>query len=110
MTEEPELFSGLSASMRIGNLPLVAHDLAARRAGVTPLNVPCSVLFPALIVIASIDTYSLNRNAYDVLVISGLLAYVLNRCGCEPAPLLLGFVLGPLCGGEPAPGPADLTR
>jgi hypothetical protein len=62
------------------------------------LRVPYSVLFPAIIAFSAVGCYSLGLNAYDVLAVAlfGVLGYFLIRMGCEPAPLLLGFVLGPL--------------
>jgi TctA family transporter len=62
------------------------------------LRIPYPVLFPMIILFAAIGTYSLNFNAFDVyaIVFFGLLGYILIKCGCEPAPMLLGFVLGPL--------------
>jgi TctA family transporter len=62
------------------------------------LTIPYKVLFPAIIAFAGIGTYSLNLNAFDIYAIAffGVLGYALIKLGCEPAPLLLGFVLGPL--------------
>jgi putative tricarboxylic transport membrane protein len=62
------------------------------------LRVPYGVLFPAIIAFSAVGCYSLGLNAYDVLAVAlfGVLGYFLIRMGCEPAPLLLGFVLGPL--------------
>jgi TctA family transporter len=96
--DEPELFWGLIASMWVGNLLLVVLNLPLIGVWVRMLQVPYQVLFPAIIVFASIGCYSLGLNAWDVYLIAGLgvIAYLLIRWGCEPAPLLLGFVLGPL--------------
>ncbi len=96
--EEPALFWGLIASMWVGNLLLVLLNLPLIGLWVRMLTVPYDVLFPAIIAFASIGCYSLGLNAWDVFVIaaSGVLGYALIRWGCEPAPLLLGFVLGPL--------------
>ena len=96
--DEPELFWGLIASMWIGNLLLVVLNLPLIGLWVRMLRVPYQVLFPAIIVFASIGCYSLGLNAWDVYLIAGvgLVGYLLIRWGCEPAPLLLGFVLGPL--------------
>ena len=96
--DEPELFWGLIASMWVGNLLLVVLNLPLIGVWVRMLQVPYQVLFPAIIVFASIGCYSLGNNAWDVYLIAGLgvVAYLLIRWGCEPAPLLLGFVLGPL--------------
>ncbi|MDR7278431.1 TctA family transporter [Catenuloplanes atrovinosus] len=98
INDEPALFWGLIASMWIGNLLLLLLNLPLIGIWVRLLRVPYQVLFPMIVLFAVIGTYSLGFNAYDVYAIAffGLLGYVLIRCGCEPAPLLLGFVLGPL--------------
>jgi putative tricarboxylic transport membrane protein len=96
--EEPALFWGLVASMWVGNLLLVLLNLPLIRIWVQLLTVPYNMLFPAIVAFACIGTYSLNLNAFDVFAIAffGILGYLLIKLGCEPAPLLLGFVLGPL--------------
>ncbi|MEU4695081.1 tripartite tricarboxylate transporter permease [Actinoplanes sp. NPDC023714] len=96
--DEPALFWGLIASMWIGNLMLVLLNLPLIGIWVRLLRVPYQVLFPMIVLFAVIGTYSLAFNAFDVYAIAvfGVLGYVLITCGCEPAPLLLGFVLGPL--------------
>jgi putative tricarboxylic transport membrane protein len=96
--DEPVLFWGLIASMWIGNLLLVALNLPLIGIWVRMLRVPYWALFPAIVLFASIGTYSISRNIADVLMVAvfGLLGFVLLKAGCEPAPLLLGFVLGPL--------------
>jgi TctA family transporter len=98
MTEQPALVWGLIASMWIGNVLLVLLNLPLIGLWVRMLSVPYSVLFPVIVVFACIGTYSLGQNPYDVLAVAvfGVLGFVLIRAGCEPAPLLLGFVLGPL--------------
>ena len=95
---EPELFWGLIASFWVGNLLLVLLNLPLIGLWVRMLKVPYRVLFPAIIAFSTIGCYSLNLNAFDVFAIAvfGLLGYVLIRVGCEPVPLLLGFILGPL--------------
>ena len=96
--EEPALFWGLIVSMWIGNLLLVMLNLPLIRIWVKLLTIPYGILFPAIIAFACIGTYSLNQNAFHVFGIAffGILGYALIKLGCEPAPLLLGFVLGPL--------------
>jgi putative tricarboxylic transport membrane protein len=98
ITDEPALFWGLIVSMWVGNLFLVLLNLPLIGIWVKLLTIPYKVLFPAIIAFAAIGCYSLGLNAYDVYAIAffGLLGYFLVRLGCEPAPLLLGFVLGPL--------------
>jgi TctA family transporter len=98
INDEPALFWGLIASMWIGNLLLLLLNLPLIGMWVQMLRIPYPVLFPMIILFAAIGTYSLNFNAFDVyaIVFFGLLGYILIKCGCEPAPMLLGFVLGPL--------------
>jgi putative tricarboxylic transport membrane protein len=98
ITDEPALFWGLIASMWIGNVLLVLLNLPLIGIWVRMLRIPYQVLFPMIVLFAVIGAYSLGMNEYDVYAIAvfGILGYVLIRCGCEPAPLLLGFVLGPL--------------
>ena len=98
ITEQPALFWGLIASMWVGNVLLVMLNLPLIGLWVRLLTIPYQVLFPAIIVFAAIGTFSLGFNPWHVYAIAffGILGYVLIKCGCEPAPLLLGFVLGPL--------------
>jgi TctA family transporter len=98
IVDEPALFWGLIVSMWIGNLLLVMLNLPLIGIWVKMLTIPYNVLFPAIVAFACIGTYSLNLNAFDVYAIAffGILGYFLIKLGCEPAPLLLGFVLGPL--------------
>ena len=98
MTDEPELFWGIIVSMWVGNLMLVILNLPLIGLWVKMLTIPYRVLFPAIIAFASIGTYSINLNAFDIyaIVALGIIGYVLVKLGCEPAPLLLGFVLGPM--------------
>ena len=98
INDQPALFWGLIASMWVGNLLLVLLNLPLIGLWVRLLTVPYGVLFPAIIAFAAIGCYSLGLNKFDVFAIAvfGVLGYALIRWGCEPAPLLLGFVLGPL--------------
>jgi TctA family transporter len=98
INDEPELFWGLIVSFWIGNLFLVLLNLPLIGLWVKMLTIPYRVLFPAIIGFSVIGTYSLSLNAYDVYAIAffAILGYILIKLGCEPAPLLLGFVLGPL--------------
>jgi putative tricarboxylic transport membrane protein len=97
-TEQPALFWGIIASMWIGNLMLIVLNLPLIGLWVKLLTVPYYVLFPIIMAFCSIGVYSVNSNAYDLFAVAffGLLGYVLVKLRCEPAPLLLGFVLGPL--------------
>ena len=98
INDEPELFWGLIVSFWIGNLFLVLLNLPLIGLWVKMLTIPYRWLFPAIIGFAVIGTYSLSFNAFDVYAIAffAVLGYTLVKLGCEPAPLLLGFVLGPL--------------
>jgi putative tricarboxylic transport membrane protein len=96
--EQPALFWGLVVSMWVGNLMLVLLNLPLIGIWVRLLRVPYRVLFPAIVAFACIGTYAINQNVFDIyaIVLFALLGYVLVKLGCEPAPFLLGFVLGPL--------------
>jgi putative tricarboxylic transport membrane protein len=97
-TDQPALFWGIIASMWIGNLMLVVLNLPLIGLWVRLLKVPYHILFPIIMAFCSIGVYSVNSNVYDLFAVAGfgLLGYVLLKLRCEPAPLLLGFVLGPL--------------
>jgi putative tricarboxylic transport membrane protein len=98
MTSNPELFWGLIASMWLGNLMLIVLNLPLIGIWIKLLTVPYRFLFPAIVVFCCIGTYSLNNNSFDVFLTAGfaLLGYVFYKLSCEPAPLLLGFILGPM--------------
>ena len=98
INDEPALFWGLIVSMWVGNLMLVLLNLPLIGIWVRMLTIPYRILFPAIIVFAAIGTFSLGFNPWHVYAIAffGVLGYALIKLGCEPAPLLLGFVLGPL--------------
>ncbi len=97
-TEQPALFWGIIASMWVGNVLLVLLNLPLIGLWVKLLTIPYYFLFPAILAFASIGVYSINSNAFDLYAMAffGLLGYVLAKLDCEPAPLLLGFVLGPM--------------
>ena len=98
INDQPALFWGIIASMWIGNILLVLLNLPLIGLWVKMLSIPYRALFPAIVLFACIGCFSINQNIYDVFAIAffGVVGYVLIRFGCEPAPLLLGFVLGPL--------------
>jgi TctA family transporter len=98
MQERPELFWGMIASMWIGNLLLIVLNLPLIGIWVRLLTVPYRLLYPAILVLCCIGIYSLNNSVVDVglAILFGLLGYVLIKLHCEPAPLMLGFVLGPM--------------
>ena len=98
INDQPALFWGIIASMWIGNVLLVLLNLPLIGLWVKLLSIPYRALFPAIVLFACIGCFSINQNIYDIYAIGffGIVGYVLIRFGCEPAPLLLGFVLGPL--------------
>lgn len=98
MTSKPDLFWGLVASMWLGNLMLVILNLPLIGMWIKLLTIPYRFLFPAILMFCCIGSYSLNNAPIDVYMagLFGLLGYVLAKLDCEPAPLLLGFVLGPM--------------
>jgi putative tricarboxylic transport membrane protein len=98
MTTRPDLFWGLIASMFIGNVMLVIINLPLIRIWVALVKLPYRLLYPAIITFASIGVYSVGNSTFDVFafVLCALLGCVLAKLECQPAPLLLAFVVGPL--------------
>src|SRR5215216_7411884 len=98
MNEKPELFWGLIASMWVGNLMLVVLNLPLIGMWVKLLSVPYRYLYPSILVFMAIGVYSLSNNPFDVLIMAifGILGYICAKLECEPAPMILGFILGPL--------------
>ena len=98
MSANPSLFWGLIASMWIGNALLVILNLPLIGVWVRLLSIPYRVLYPAILVLCAIGVYSVSNSTSLVFVMAlfGVLGYVLTKLECEPAPLLLGFVLGPM--------------
>jgi putative tricarboxylic transport membrane protein len=98
MTEQPALFWGLIVSMWIGNLFLIILNLPMIGVWVRLLSVPYHLLYPLIIAFCCIGALSLRNNPFDVylMVMFGFLGYVLVKLDCEPAPMLLGFILGPM--------------
>jgi TctA family transporter len=98
VNERPELFWGVIASMWIGNLMLVILNLPLIGVWVRLLLVPYHLLYPAILTFCAIGAYSIGNSSFDVWVMAGaaVLGYGTSKLGCEPAPLLLGFILGPL--------------
>jgi putative tricarboxylic transport membrane protein len=96
--DKPELFWGLIASMWVGNMMLVILNLPLVGIWARLLTIPYRFLYPAILLICGIGVYSINNSALDVIIASvfGFVGYVFYRLRCEPAPLLLGFILGPL--------------
>src|SRR5438067_2518913 len=98
MTERPQLFWGMIASMWVGNLMLVVLNLPLIGMWIKLLMVPYRILYPAILVFCCIGVYSISNAPFDVMqtAIFGVVGYVFVKLECEPAPLILGFILGPL--------------
>ena len=98
MTSNPTLFWGLICSMWIGNVMLVILNLPLIGIWIKLLTVPYRLLYPAILLFCAIGAYSVNNNVFDVLMTIpfAILGYIFKKLDCEPAPLLLGFVLGKL--------------
>jgi putative tricarboxylic transport membrane protein len=98
VTKNPQLFWGMIASMWVGNLMLLIINLPLVGLWVRLLKVPYSLLYPAILLFCCIGIYSINNSTSDVIFTAffGLVGYALLKFGYEPAPLLLGFVLGKL--------------
>jgi TctA family transporter len=98
MTSNPELFWGLIASMWIGNLMLVILNLPLIGIWIKLLSVPYRWLFPSIVLFCAIGVYSTNNNTFDIWMVAifGVIGYLFIKLGTEPAPLLLGFILGPM--------------
>jgi putative tricarboxylic transport membrane protein len=98
MTSNPELFWGLIASMWIGNLMLVILNLPLIGMWIKLLTVPYHFLFPSIVLFCAIGVYSTNNNTFDIWLVAafGFIGYLFNKLSVEPAPLLLGLILGPM--------------
>jgi TctA family transporter len=98
MTSNPELFWGLIASMWIGNLMLIVLNLPLIGIWIKLLSVPYRWLFPSIVLFCAIGVYSTNNNVFDIWMVGlfGVIGYLFIKIGAEPAPLLLGFILGPM--------------
>ena len=97
MTKQPQLFWGLIASMWLGNLMLLVLNLPLIGIWVRVIAVPYRILYPIILILCCMGVYSLNNSAFEVAltIAFGLLGYAFRKYGCEPAPLLMGFILGP---------------
>ena len=98
MTEQPALFWGLVASMWIGNLFLLVLNLPLIGLWVRMISVPYHFLYPAILVFCAIGVFSLSNTTFDVYLMAlfGVLGYIFRKLDCEPAPMMLGFILGPM--------------
>ncbi len=94
----PDIFWGLVASMWIGNVFLVVLNVPLVRFWLSVFKIPYTVLFPAILFFCCIGTYSINNSLDDIYITAtfGLVGYLFLRLDLEPAPLLLGFILGPM--------------
>jgi len=97
ITEQATLFWGVVVSMWIGNVFLLILNLPLIGLWVRMITVPYRLLFPAIMVFCAIGVFSISNTVFDVYLMAlfGLLGYVFHKLGCEPTPLLLGFILGP---------------
>ncbi|HEY0438688.1 MAG TPA: tripartite tricarboxylate transporter permease [Xanthobacteraceae bacterium] len=98
MTAQPQLFWGVIASMWLGNLMLIVLNLPLVGVWVALLRVPYRLMFPAIVLFCCIGTYSINNSVFDVgvMLAFGALGVFFIKVGAEPAPFILGFILGPL--------------
>jgi len=98
MTSNPALFWGLIASMWIGNMMLIILNLPLISMWVQLLKIPYRFMYPAILVFCCIGVYTVNNTVFDVYVTAafGIVGYLFTKLGCEPPPLLLGFILGPM--------------
>jgi TctA family transporter len=98
VVEQPELFWGVIASMWIGNAMLIILNLPLVGLWVALLRIPYTILFPAIVAFSAIGVFTVNNEGFDIYILAvfGLLGYLLYKLDCEPAPFLLGFVLGDL--------------
>jgi putative tricarboxylic transport membrane protein len=98
LQSQPHIFWGLVASMWIGNAMLLVINLPLIGLWVRLLTIPYRLLYPAILLFCCVGVYSLNNRIFDVALAAGfgLVGYLFRKAKCEPGPLLLGFVLGPL--------------
>mgnify|MGYP001359653426 CR=1 FL=1 len=98
VTDQPELFWGIIASMWVGNFFLVILNLPLIGIWVRLLTVPYRALYPAILLFSTIGVFSINNDSFDgmVMALFGVIGYLLAKLDCEPAPFLLGFILGPM--------------
>ncbi len=98
LTEQPDMFWGLVASFLVGNIMLLILNVPLIGLWVRLLKIPYKYMYPTIIVLICMGVYSLNNNVFDIwlTLVIGAAGYVMRLFRFEPAPLLLGFVLGPL--------------
>ncbi len=98
ITEQPALFWGIVVSMWIGNLMLIILNLPLIGMWVRMIMIPYELLYPGILVFCGIGVFSLKNADFDIYLMGlfGALGYLFSKLGCEPAPMLLAFILGPL--------------
>lgn len=98
LDKQPELFWGLIVSMLIGNVMLLILNVPLVRIWVQIVRIPYHILYPVIIAVCCLGAYSVNNSSFDVMLIGvvGLLGYIFTVLDLEPAPLMLGLVLGPM--------------
>ncbi len=98
LSQHPELFWGVVASMYVGNAMLLALNLPLIGMWVQLLRVPYAILFPLIVLFCLIGAYSINNSSFDVaiMLIFGIIGYLMKKLSLEAAPLVLAFVLGPM--------------
>ncbi|HMR33344.1 MAG TPA: tripartite tricarboxylate transporter permease [Geminicoccaceae bacterium] len=98
MSQQPALFWGLIVSMWIGNLMLVVLNLPLVGMWVKVVSIPYRLLYPAIMLFCAIGIYSMDNSIFDVyvMILFGGIGYLLHKLDCEPAPMLLGMLLGPM--------------
>jgi len=98
ITEQPAMFWGLVVSFAIGNIMLVVLNLPTIGLWVALLRIPFAWMYPAILVFVALGVYSVNNNAFDIYTVAilGIMGYALMVLRFEPAPLLLGYILGPM--------------
>ena len=98
ITEQPELFWGLIASMWIGNLMLLVLNLPLIGIWVKMVSVPYHLLYPMILVFCVIGVFSLSNSTFDIylMVVFGAVGYIFKKLDSEPAPMMLGYILGPM--------------
>jgi len=98
MTQHPEIFWGVIASMYLGNVILLILNLPLIPLWVQVLRIPDKILYPLIILFCLIGAYSINNSVFDigVMLCFGVAGYLLKKFDYEAAPLILGFVLGPM--------------
>ena len=98
LAEKPDLFRGLVASMIVGNVMLLLINLPLVGIWVRLLRIPYHLFYPLILVFICIGVYTIGNSGFDVflLVVFGFVGYLFIKWKCEPAPLLLAFVLAPI--------------